>query len=274
MRLRSILFLCFLLVNKYSFAQQDHYERHEQPRPMAPEASILSVFSENGAPFYLVLNGTAQNNTPTSKIRVEGLPQYGNDVRIMFADGRTPEINKRVNIADPVDGREVNMTLKIVRDRDGYAKLKFQKCAEIDHQYRPDQDEYVMSYGQPHHPGDQQGRGYDNTGRGDVVIQPVPSGPVAMDPQSFKDAKQSIINASFDDTKLSTAKTILASNNVNTNQVIEICRLFSFENSKLDFAKFAYSKTVDPNNYYKVGSVLDFDSNKQALNDFIAKGGR
>lgn len=274
MRLRPIIFLCFLLISRYSFAQQDRYESHEHQRPMAPEASILSVFSENGEPFYLVLNGAAQNNTPTSKIRVEGLPQYGNDVRIMFADGRTPEINRRINIADPVDGREVNMTLKIVRDRDGYAKLKFQKCAEIDHQYRPEQDEYVMSYGQPRHQDGQQGRGYDNAGHGDVVIQPVPSGPVAMDPQSFNDAKQSIIDALSDNTKLSTAKTILASNNVNTNQVIEICRLFSFDDSKLDFAKFAYSKTVDPNNYYKVGSVFDFDSKKQALNDFITGGGR
>jgi hypothetical protein len=262
MKLSSFLFVCFILITKFSYAQQDQYRRDGQQLPH--DASTLSVFSENGEQFFLMLNGISQNNTPVSKIRIEGLPQYGNDIRIMFPDGRTPEISKRVNITDPVDGREVNMTLKIVRDRDGYAKLKFQKCSEIDHYYRPEQDEYVMNYGQPQQANISSGRSYGmQAGQGNVVMQPASTGPVAMDPQTFHDAKQSIANASFEDTKLSTAKTILAANYVSTDQVVEICRLFSFENSKLDF-----------NNYYKVGSVFDFDSNKQALNDFISRGGR
>jgi hypothetical protein len=95
-----------------------------------------------------------------------------------------------------------------------------------------------------------------------------------MDQRTFDDVKQSISSASFEDTKLSTAKTILASNYISTNQVMEICQLFSFENTKVAFAKFAYSKTVDRNNYYKVGSVFDFDSDKKVLNDFITNGGR
>ena len=83
-----------------------------------------------------------------------------------------------------------------------------------------------------------------------------------------------LIQASFEDTKLSTAKTILASNFLTTDQVMQVCKLFSFEDSKVAFAKFAYSKTVDPNNYYKVANVFDFDADKQALNAFISNGGR
>ena len=55
---------------------------------------------------------------------------------------------------------------------------------------------------------------------------------------------------------------------------MQVCKLFSFEDSKVAFAKFAYSKTVDPNNYYKVANVFDFDADKQALNAFISNGGR
>ena len=273
MKLKSLLLFCFVLTATCSFAQQERYNNDDH-RPMRHDndrdASVLSVFSENGEQFFLVLNGVSQNNAPVSKIRVEGLPQYGNDIQILFADRRTPEINKRINITDPVDGRAVNMTLKIVRDREGYAKLKFHKCVEVDHQYRPEANEYVMNYGQPQ----QVTTSVTANGYAQAPPPPPPPAPVGMDPQTFSDAKQSISNASFEDTKLSTAKTILASNYISTDQVMEICGLFAFENTKLTFAKFAYSKTVDRNNYYKVGSVFDFDSDKEALNKFISNGGR
>jgi hypothetical protein len=248
------------------------------------DASTLSVFSETGEQFFLVLNGINQNNIPTSKIRVEGLPQYGNEVQILFADRRTPEIRKRVNIADPVDGKAVNMTLKIVRGRDGFARLKFHKCSEVDRGYHAERDEYVMRYGKP-----VQINSYSDTYQdpvtGQVITQTttttttndrdhrfdrVPAGPVAMDQRSFNDAITAINGASFEDTKMSTAKTIFSSNYLTTDQVITVCKQFSFEDRKLAFAKFAYDKTVDRNNYFKVASVFDFDSNKRALNDFIS----
>jgi hypothetical protein len=103
---------------------------------------------------------------------------------------------------------------------------------------------------------------------------PPPVTPSEMDGRAFNDAKQSISSASFDDTKLSTAKTIIGSNFMSTAQVMDICRLFSFDSNKLTFAKFAYSHVTDPQNYFKVASVFDFDSNKRALNDFISRGGR
>jgi hypothetical protein len=95
-----------------------------------------------------------------------------------------------------------------------------------------------------------------------------------MDLGSFKSAKETVKNASFDDTKLSTAQGILASNCFSTDQVIQICQLFGFEETKLKFAKFAYNKTTDRNNYFKVGNIFSFDASKTELNDFISNGGR
>lgn len=95
-----------------------------------------------------------------------------------------------------------------------------------------------------------------------------------MDWNNFKAAKETVKNASFDDTKLSTAKSILSSNCMSTDQVIQICQLFGFEESKLNFAKFAYSKTTDPGNYFKVGNIFSFDASKTDLNNFISNGGR
>lgn len=225
------------------------------------DLSTLSIFSENGEEFFVVLNGINQNNTPARKVRIEGLPQFGNDIEIVFADNRTAAIRKRVTIADPVDGRAVHMTLKIDRGRSGLPRLRFHKCIEVEDNYRAPDDEYCMSYGQPR-------RTYVRE------TPPPPRGPIAMDRATFNDAKHTIENASFDNTKLSTAKTILDVNYVTTDQVVELCKLFSFENSMLDFAKYAYSRTVDNNNYFKVGNVFSFDASRKSLNDFISRGGR
>jgi hypothetical protein len=95
-----------------------------------------------------------------------------------------------------------------------------------------------------------------------------------MDVSSFKTAKQTVANASFEETKLSTAKSVLASNCFSTDQVVQICQLFGFEETKLNFAKYAYSRTTDPGNYFKVGNIFSFDDSKNNLNNFISSGGR
>jgi Domain of unknown function (DUF4476) len=271
MKSRTLLLLFVLLIPVLSVAQQGGgYRRDDGYRN--DEMSSLSIFSENGEQFFLVLNGINQNNVPTSKIRVDGLPKYDNDVEILFADNRTQAIRKRVNIADPVDGRAVDMILKIRRGRDGYAKLKFHKCTEVEHNYRAPQDEYYMTYGHPR----QTTVTTTTTTRHehDRYNNPPPAGPQAMDPATFEDVKKTISGSAFDDTKLSTAKTILSTNYVTTNQVMEICKLFSFEDNKLAFVKFAYNRTVDPNNYFKLGNVFVFSSNKEELNNFISSNPR
>ena len=90
-----------------------------------------------------------------------------------------------------------------------------------------------------------------------------------MNLSDFAAAKKTIKESSFNDTKLSTAKSIASANCLNVDQVVEICKLFSFEEAKLDFAKYAYKYTTDPKNYFKVNSVFSFSSSKEELNDYI-----
>jgi len=85
----------------------------------------------------------------------------------------------------------------------------------------------------------------------------------------FVSAKRSITEASFEESKLSTAKSIASSNCLSSDQVTEICKLFSFEESKLAFAKYAYKHTTDPANYFKVNTVFSFDASRDELNAFI-----
>ena len=91
----------------------------------------------------------------------------------------------------------------------------------------------------------------------------------AMSKETFSSAKQTIENASFENTKLETAKSIITNNKVTTDQVIEFCRLFSFDATRLDFAEFAYDYCVDKRKYFKVNDVFDFDASRTKLNQFI-----
>jgi hypothetical protein len=45
--------------------------------------------------------------------------------------------------------------------------------------------------------------------------------------------------------------------------------LFSFEGTRLDFAKFAYGRTYDIGNYYMVNDAFTFETSIDELNDYI-----
>ena len=93
--------------------------------------------------------------------------------------------------------------------------------------------------------------------------------PVPMAPQDFSDLKQSISSKSFEDSKMTIAKQVLRSNCLFTSQVKELMGLFTFEESKLDFAKYAYDFTYDIGNYFKVNDMFTFESSIDDLNNYI-----
>lgn len=91
----------------------------------------------------------------------------------------------------------------------------------------------------------------------------------AMSPADFQDAKTSIASKGFEETKLTLAKQIGGSNCFTSAQVKDIMELFGFEDSKLDFAKFAYDHVIDVNNYYKVNDAFGFSSSVDELDKYI-----
>ena len=97
------------------------------------------------------------------------------------------------------------------------------------------------------------------------------AGAYAMTSSNFSSAKNSISNQSFEESKLSTARQIISSNCLTTDQIKQIMLLFSFEDSRLSFAKEAHEKCVDPNNYFKVNDAFSFSSSVEDLNKSITK---
>ena len=91
-----------------------------------------------------------------------------------------------------------------------------------------------------------------------------------LNPGDFQRAKATISNQSFDDTRATIAKQVIQANCMSVAQIKEILTLFSFEETKLDIAKFAYIYTCDRNKYYEINSVFSFSSSVDELNAHIS----
>jgi hypothetical protein len=287
------------------------------------QGSSLTIFSEDGDKFILFLNGTQQNNTSQTNLRLDGLTQPYYKARIVFDDKAKAPIDKNVPVNDPATNANADVVYKI-KNKDGDMKLRYFSAQPVQQNYAPPADVHVVHYGQPDQvttttqttvttTGANQGNGsvsFGMNGGGVNINVNVPdpglnggvtqttttttrstsssssstdngsysqqAAPPAcqypMDWSSFKSAKETVEKASFEDTKLSTAKAILSGNCVSTDQVCQLCKIFGFEETKLQFAKFAYPKTTDQGNYFKVGNVFSFDASKTDLNNFISNG--
>ncbi len=111
-----------------------------------------------------------------------------------------------------------------------------------------------------------------------TVTEVVPLSPnpnfMVMNDAEFSRFMDRVNNESFESGKLDLLKTQIHYQFFTSLQVARIMDEFSFDSNRLDFAKLALAKTVDPQNYYLVSEKLSFNSNRQELNQFILSQSR
>ncbi len=90
-----------------------------------------------------------------------------------------------------------------------------------------------------------------------------------MDSRSFDQFRTMLRNERFDNSRLTLAKQTISSNMFSTAQVKDLIPLFSFDDSRLDLAKFAYRYTADRNNYFTLYDAFSFSSSKEELAKYI-----
>jgi hypothetical protein len=86
----------------------------------------------------------------------------------------------------------------------------------------------------------------------------------------FNEVVQSIQAKSFDDSKLTMAKQVINTNCMTSSQVKRLMLLFSFEDTRLDLAKYAYGYTHDIGNYYQLNDAFTFESSIDELNTYTS----
>jgi len=90
----------------------------------------------------------------------------------------------------------------------------------------------------------------------------------SMSSYDFSQARESLRKEWFENKRLATAKLIIERNYFTSQQVKELMLLFTFENNRLDIAKYAYGRTIDKRNYAVVNDAFTFNS-KEKLDQYI-----
>ena len=90
-----------------------------------------------------------------------------------------------------------------------------------------------------------------------------------MNDRDFSQVKETLRKEWFENTRLTTAKQIIDANYFTSQQVKAMLLLFTFENNRLDLAKYAYGRTVDKGNYFIINDAFTFNNNKEKLSEYI-----
>ncbi|WP_290848340.1 DUF4476 domain-containing protein [Flavobacterium sp.] len=279
----------------------------------------MTIFSEDGDKFTLILNGERINEVPQTNLRVEDLPQPYYSCKILFEDKTKKEISTNNLGLTDVDDHFMDVTYKIRRDKKNPEKMKmnFFSMAEIEPDFTPPPSLYVMHYGQP------QPRVSQTVTQTTTVTNGQPAGGISMNanmpgmnvnisiqdpemsmsqststtttttvsgsddrrprpsrgcfegypmsPRQLSDMIASLRKQKFEDTRIKTAKQMIANNCMSSAQVAQMCQEFTFEANRLDLAKFAFGFCVDPNNYYKVNDVFTYSSSTDELTEFVSR---
>lgn len=137
--IKKITLSTLLLVSSLSFAQLNGPVGH------------LTIFSEDGDKFTLILNGEVINDVPQTNLRVEDLNQPYYNAKIKFEDKTLADISKNNLMLTDVDGIFSDVTYKIKRDKNNKTKMKLNYFSSIP--VRPDfippSNVHVVHYGQP-----------------------------------------------------------------------------------------------------------------------------
>lgn len=88
----------------------------------------------------------------------------------------------------------------------------------------------------------------------------------------FDVLRNTVENQNFDQTRLTVAKQAIQNRMLNTQQVADLMKLFSFESTKLEFAKYAYQHTFDKDRYFVINNEFSFSSSIDELVNYINRG--
>lgn len=235
---------------------------------------VVITNANNGYPQFIVaLNGVRLTNNYGHSTTFDCVDEINYKVRIL----QSGTINV-LKFAITNEGKYESKYL-IVQDNAGQYSLVLQSKnlilgnqaeQETDDEYRPVKN--GMSYGTKV-PGNVEGGTKVPTNTVTVVTvvsaPTPPPAPVAMTTEVFMRKFNDVKSKTFDREKMDRAKAAFASEKMTVNQVISVMKLFSFDDDKVDWAKYAYSKTLDKSEYYRTSDEITSYFTKEDFNKWI-----
>lgn len=242
------------------------YAQRPDHQGMQNYMTSLTIVSDQQA-FWVFIDDVQQNDNSTRSIRIERVPAGEHYLRVEMDNNEHITFGQYIM----VDPTGTTFHIDIQRHLYGFSQYHGIPRAEQVVSYQkavpqPPQGPAHEHHGQPlpH----QYGEHPHSPDMHQHAPAPAPF-PMAMNEMDFQRALSVIKSEDFENTKLSTAKQVASNNLLTVNQISRICQLFEFDNTRLDFAKTAYSRCVDQHQYYLLHSVFEFDSNKKELDKFV-----
>lgn len=243
---KSILYF-FLLLTLPTMAQSS-YRGHQGHRPQGQgQPTSLTIVASGNQKFWLFVDDVLQNANAVRSIQINNMTRDEYYIRVEFDNANQDCIGRYIH------PRELSV-LRVTQQGDrlslSMAQGNYHPALTMDLKAElpmPTPPPHPGGGGQPHAPGFHHG----------------------MNPRDFEQAVDMISKKPFDNDRLTTAKQIVASNPMTTDQIAEICRQFNFDNYRLDFAKYAYSYCVDKNRYFILNEVFTFESYRRELTEYI-----
>lgn len=167
-------------------------------------------------------------------------------------------------------------TFSFEKDIVSFAKWAYNKTYDIDDYYKLNElfsfsssknelDKYIQSQ-----PDKGYGSAYSSSSSAGVAVPNYSGNIGCFDPVIDGDkVKKMVDNESFSDEKLTVVKQALKNKCITVSQFKNIASSFSFEKDIIEFAKMAYPKTYDQDNFYEVNEILTHGSSKKELDKII-----
>ncbi len=336
-----ILFLFAFLGCLSAFAQDD---TDGAGVGEVPKGHVLSVFSQDGSPFWLVLNGVKQSDKAGARVKVVGLKLGAYRARIIFQDESKPAIDTRIQLegADPGFNHVVYVVRpsRLKKDKGmlvmavDYFESIAQPKAKAADVAKSTQDDEFPTYGfttSKPEPMDEMGMemfrrtmdlttdmikmGMQMEQTNPAIGQPTPpptktKKPVKRTQQpvqveeteesdaaepavnvaaprkgnsgntrkcinpmftsKFNEALKSLKNESFAADRLASAKDLADAECLSAQQIASVMGELSYENDKLEFAKYAYNKCTNKNEFLRIANEkFSFSASKSDLRAFV-----
>ena len=253
-------------------------------------------YTDNGDLFTLYLNSVKQNETAATNVKATNISGKNINVRVVFERSGVPAFNRTLSVSSTdkeikiqlVKGRENVYSTKIISTtprqhsnpsngnsgNEGSTETKDDKSGHSGHgnnghgngynngynngHNNHGNNGYNNGYNNPPHNGGYPNGGAPNGGHWGNSYGPSdnPRCHMPMPQNDFNSLRSQVRARYFDSSRLTVAKQACRYNCMTSDQIRDLCREFSYESNRLDFAKYAFEYCYDRYRYYIVGQAF------------------
>lgn len=200
-----------------------------------PQKNInLHIISSEGIPFLLELDGKAMNNSPQANLEIKNLESKEYQSNITFPESGSSFKGKIYTIWEGIatDNREFTYTI----DKSGNNQWRIRFLSSTVLEIKKD----------------------TTSNKKDSIPY--------ISESDFNKYLSTINFQSFEDSRLHKSEELFLNTYLNLSQIIQVCEVFEYDQSKLSFLKFIYKHSKEKTSFKTLESVFTYRNSK---NEFL-----